>query len=114
VVNDRSPIIPVESTAEAVILDAERVKSLGIRVVRSGLVGEKTFGHHDSVRLAKAIMVWFLREKKTPKTPKTTPAETPPGVAGQVEDDPDLIDIEHSSELTEEFEEQPERRAQVV
>jgi uncharacterized cofD-like protein len=115
VVNDLNPIIPSDSTANAVVLDVERVKSLGVRVVRSALVGEKTFGHHDSIRLAKTIMVWFEREKKAAKTARpiqVQPVAPAAGVASPTpEIDPDFIDIEHSSEFEVEEE---ERSAQVV
>jgi len=69
VVNDGTPIIPSDSTAIAVECDAEKVQSLGVQVVHSDLVGEKTFGHHDSMKLAAAIMDWFLREKKANTKP---------------------------------------------
>ncbi len=119
VVNERPPIIPPESTAVAVACDAERIKGQGIRVVRCALVGERTFGHHDSQRLAKAIMTWFDREKKLRAK---SPAGTKSGVVtvaatgnttitATEEASSDIIDIE-SAELAEALE--IERRAQVV
>lgn len=70
IVNDCAPAIPQESKASEVFCDAERVSQLGVGIIRSALVGEKTFGHHDPQKLAKSIMEWFLREKKLPRTAK--------------------------------------------
>lgn len=111
IVNDLMPIIPSDSAAKAVVLDADRVRGLGVRVVRSELVGEKTFGHHDSERLAKAIMVWFEREKKVSRTAKPIALQTTESATTETTLDSDFIDVEHSSELTQVEE---ERRAQVV
>ncbi len=104
IVNDRIPIIPSDSTANAVLLDAERVEGLGVSVVHSPLVGEKTFGHHDSAMLAKAIIEWFEREKKIPKMQKATSAT--------VHDADDEQSSESTHDSTAAVEE--ERKAQVV
>lgn len=104
VVNDRIPIIPSDSTANAVLLDSERVEGLGVSVVHSPLVGEKTFGHHDSAMLAKAIIEWFEREKKIPKMQKATSAT--------VHDADDEQSSESTHDSTAAVEE--ERKAQVV
>lgn len=66
-VNDKPPVIPEDSTATAVPFDAERVKSLGITAVQRPLVENNTFGHHDSIKLAEALMDWLLEEKRQEK-----------------------------------------------
>ncbi|MDZ4838171.1 MAG: gluconeogenesis factor YvcK family protein [Candidatus Melainabacteria bacterium] len=121
VVNELPPIIPPESPAVAVHCDTDKIKGQGIKVVLCPLVGERTFGHHDSERLAKAIMTWFVSQKKTKPTIPVTSTKsdtiamgTASGTTAITEEavSSDLIDIENNPELAEVFEE--ERRAQVV
>lgn len=119
VVNERPPIIAPDSPAIAVPCDAGRIESQGVRVVRSELVGERTFGHHDSLRLAEAIMTWFNKEKKVNTKPVASAISTKLGTtstttAGDTTSSSDdsgsseVIEIDNSSDLAE------ERRAQVV
>lgn len=119
VVNERPPIIPPESTAVAVPCDYERIQSQGVRVVPCELVGERTFGHHDSARLAKEIMNWFHSAKKVnPKgvtsstevdtIPAATASDTTPSDEAASSD---LLDIKNPAKTSEVFE---ESRAKVV
>lgn len=106
VVNDGTPVIPSDSSANAVLLDAKRVEGLGVNVVHSPLVGEKTFGHHDSLMLAKAIMEWFEREKKVPKMQKATSA-----TVHDADDEPQRVETDT---LGTDLPVEEERPAQVV
>lgn len=75
-VNERTPNIPDDSTATAVPFDGERVRNMNIKVVHRPLVTEASQGHHDPMKLAKVLMVWFLREKRA----KLTKAKDKPRV----------------------------------
>jgi uncharacterized cofD-like protein len=58
--------------------DAEKVKSLGIGAISKGLVSDQAVSHHDSIKLARVIMMWFFRQRNKRKNIKKKPPSMPP------------------------------------
>lgn len=83
---DRLSILP--DGAAPVRFDAEKVKSLNVGAIAKGLVSDAAISHHDSVKLARVIMMWFFRHrtkrKPTKKKPGSPPSSTPGGRAATV------------------------------
>jgi uncharacterized cofD-like protein len=50
-------------TPQPVRDDLDGLDKYGIAAIRRGLLGESLIGHHDPTKLAKAIMMWFYRNK---------------------------------------------------
>ena len=44
-----------------VVVDADRIKEQGLTIIRRPLTSQDAPSHHDSVRLARAIMMWYFR-----------------------------------------------------
>lgn len=88
-VNDETPILEPDSetlekygNAKPVRYDPERLRELGVVPVRRSLVSPEVTVHHDPVKLAKVIMLWYYRKKRkapvrkeTGKAGKLTPIE---------------------------------------
>ncbi|OGI14207.1 MAG: hypothetical protein A3I68_07870 [Candidatus Melainabacteria bacterium RIFCSPLOWO2_02_FULL_35_15] len=70
VANDRHPEILLEKykekNQEPVIIDAEEIQKLGIRIVARNLIKEEDLVRHNSKLLAKAILLWHRRWQKYP------------------------------------------------
>lgn len=62
-VNEQTPQLEgqIPPNVKPVALDADRVRELGVVVVKRSLLSQKTIGHHDSDKLAKTIMLWHMR-----------------------------------------------------
>ncbi|MBS1991885.1 MAG: YvcK family protein [Cyanobacteria bacterium SZAS LIN-3] len=61
--------------------DAEKVKSLQVGAISKGLISDTAVSHHDPVKLARVIMMWFFRHKSGRKPIKKKPA-APGATAG--------------------------------
>ena len=70
VVNDRHPEILLEKykekNQESVVIDAEKIQKLGIRIVARNLIKEEDLVRHNPKLLAKAILLWHRRWQKYP------------------------------------------------
>lgn len=82
VANDRHPEILLEKykekNQEPVIIDAEEIQKLGIRIVARNLIKEEDLVRHNPKLLAKAILLWHRRWQKYPlKKPDKTEITTP-------------------------------------
>lgn len=79
IVNDRHPERLLEKyrekEQEPVIIDAENVQKLGVRLVARSLIKEEDLVRHDPKLLARAIMLWHKRWEKYP-VKKKEPALT--------------------------------------
>lgn len=76
-VNDQTPDLEGKIPAEVkpVNLDPDRIRDLGIVMLRKSLLSAKSVGHHDSDKLAKTIMLWHMRHAR--KQPiKAVPGKT--------------------------------------
>ena len=78
IVNDRHPERLLqkyrEKGQEPVVIDADVVQKLGIRLVARSLIKEEDLVRHDSKLLARAIMLWHKRWEKYPiKRAETLP-----------------------------------------
>jgi uncharacterized cofD-like protein len=62
-VNDQIPAQRPEAATNPVSFDSDRVKALGVTALRRPLVNEAIDSHHDPVRLAEEIMLWFFKQK---------------------------------------------------
>lgn len=82
VANDRHPEILLEKykekNQEPVIIDAEEIQKLGIRIVARNLIKEEDLVRHNPKLLAKAILLWHRRWQKYPlKKPGKTEITAP-------------------------------------
>jgi uncharacterized cofD-like protein len=70
-VNTEVPAEDPKTGCAPVVFDPERLRDLGIRPVRRPLMDPEMSWHHDTARLAKALMFWYYRHKnrKVPKPP---------------------------------------------
>jgi uncharacterized cofD-like protein len=70
-VNTEVPSEDPKTGCAPVVFDPERLRDLGIRPVRRPLMDPEMSWHHDTARLAKALMFWYYRHKnrKVPKPP---------------------------------------------
>lgn len=65
--------------------DPERLRELGVVPIRKALVSESTVSHHDPLKLARVIMMWFFRTKRkrparvTPPRPPLATVRSGPG-----------------------------------
>lgn len=70
IVNDRHPERLLEKyrqkDQEPVVIDAENVQKLGVRLVARSLIKEEDLVRHDPKLLARAIMLWHKRWEKYP------------------------------------------------
>ena len=70
VVNDRHPEILLkkykEKNQEPVVIDAEKIQKLGLRIVARNLIKEEDLVRHNPRLLAKAILLWHRRWQKYP------------------------------------------------
>lgn len=70
IANDRHPEILLEKyqekNQEPVIVDAEEIQRLGIRLVARNLIKEEDLVRHNPKLLAKAILLWHRRWQKYP------------------------------------------------
>jgi uncharacterized cofD-like protein len=62
-VNDQTPDFEGKLPADIkpVTLDNDRLRELGVVVIKRNLLSQKAIGHHDSDKLAKSIMLWHMR-----------------------------------------------------
>ncbi len=74
-VNDQKPLLGDTSPAKPVVFDPERLVALNIPCIRLPLVSEKSPGHHDSTKLAKSIMLWYLKAKRKKSERGALPVE---------------------------------------
>ena len=72
-VNNQKPMVSGDSKVQQVEYDPENLKKLGVQCIRQSLISKKTQGHHDPTKLAKTIMLWYLRSKR--KKTETKPAD---------------------------------------
>lgn len=70
-VNDETPILDPDpqtlqkyGNAKPVRYDPDRLRELGVVPVRRSLVSPEITVHHDPVKLAKVIMLWYYRKKR--------------------------------------------------
>lgn len=79
IVNDRHPERLLEKyrekEQEPVLIDADVVQKLGIRLVARNLIKEENLVRHDPKLLARAIMLWHKRWQRYP-VKKDKPVET--------------------------------------
>ena len=68
-VNNQLLEAPAGVTVAPVRFDPERLRELGVRAIRRPLLGRELAGHHDSTRLARALMFWFFRQRRRRGTP---------------------------------------------
>ncbi len=68
-VNDEEPQVKPDVSVSPVRFDPERLRELGVRVVRRPLLSREFTGHHDAIRLARALMFWFFRQKRSKRKP---------------------------------------------
>lgn len=73
-INDQLPSVDSNYPARPVRFDPERLKEFGVFPVRRPLVSQNAAGHHDPEKLAKVVMLWFIRQGRRPRTPP--PAKT--------------------------------------
>ncbi len=70
IVNDRHPERLLEKYKEKgqepVLIDADKVQKLGIRLVARNLIKEENLVRHDSHLLARAVLMWHKRWQKYP------------------------------------------------
>ena len=70
IANDRHPEKLLEKykekSQEPVIIDADKIQNLGIRLVARNLIKEENLVRHDPTLLAKAILSWYKRWQKYP------------------------------------------------
>lgn len=70
VVNDRHPKRLLEKYKEKgqepVLIDAEEIQKLGVRVVARNLIIEEDLVRHDPKLLSRALMLWYKRWQKYP------------------------------------------------
>jgi 2-phospho-L-lactate transferase/gluconeogenesis factor (CofD/UPF0052 family) len=70
VVNDRHPEVLLEKykeqNQEPVVIDAEKIQKLGIRIVARNLIREEDLVRHNPKLLTKAILLWHRRWQKYP------------------------------------------------
>ncbi len=70
IINDRHPEKLLakykEKGQEPVLIDADKVQKLGIRLVARNLIKEENLVRHDSQLLARAILLWHKRWQKYP------------------------------------------------
>jgi uncharacterized cofD-like protein len=81
-VNDEEPAVKPDSPVSAVRFDPERLRDLGVRVVKRPLLSHEATGHHDAIRLARALMFWFFRQKKRKRPVKVGEVSKSPRFAG--------------------------------
>ena len=84
VVNDRHPEVLLEKykekNQEPVVIDAEKIQELGIRIVARNLIKEEDLVRHNPKLLAKAVLLWHRRWQKYP-VKKDNRVETRHGVS---------------------------------
>jgi uncharacterized cofD-like protein len=56
--------------AVPVRFDGEKVRSLAVGAISKGIVSDAAISHHDSIKLARVIMMWFVRTGTRRKPPK--------------------------------------------
>lgn len=54
-------------------IDEDRLAELGVEAIRKPILSDSTYAHHDPVRLARSIMLWFFRSKRKVKPRGKTP-----------------------------------------
>ncbi len=59
--------------AAPVKFDAEKVRSLAVGAISKSIVSDAAVSHHDSLKLARVIMLWFFRKGIRRKPPKKKP-----------------------------------------
>jgi uncharacterized cofD-like protein len=59
--------------AAPVRFDAEKVRSLAVGAISKSIVSDAAVSHHDSLKLARVIMLWFFRKGMRRKPPKKKP-----------------------------------------
>lgn len=62
-VNGQLPAFDANLPAVPVRYDPDRLKELGVRAVVRPLCGADFPGHHDPIRLAQSLMLWYFRQK---------------------------------------------------
>ncbi len=70
ILNDRHPERLLqkykEKGQEPIVIDADTIQNLGVRIVARNLIKEEDLVRHDPTLLAKAIMLWHKRWQKYP------------------------------------------------
>jgi uncharacterized cofD-like protein len=69
-VNDQQIVQKSESPIAPVAFDPERMRVLGIAILKKSLADQSFPGHHDSNKLAKEIMTWFVEQKTKRQLPE--------------------------------------------
>lgn len=62
-VNGQPPAFDPQLPAVPVRYDPDRLKEMGVRAVVRPLCGDDFPGHHDPVKLAQSLMLWYFRQK---------------------------------------------------
>ena len=58
--------------------DAEKVRGLAVGAISKSIVSDAAVSHHDSVKLARVIMMWFFRRRSKNKPIKKKPSGNAP------------------------------------
>ncbi|MBX9691928.1 MAG: YvcK family protein, partial [Cyanobacteria bacterium] len=74
-VNDQKPVLDVSSPAKPVVFDPERLATLNVPCIRHPLVSDNSPGHHDPTKLAKSLMLWYLKAKRKKSERGALPTE---------------------------------------
>ncbi len=97
-VNDQTPQLEgkIPPDIKPVALDSDRVRELGVVVVKRSLLSQKTIGHHDSDKLAKTIMLWHMRHGRKQPIKQTMGKPVAKKPAAKVPSTEQPIDMEPS------------------
>lgn len=80
---------PKYGVAQPVSYDPDRLRELGVVPVRRSLINPAESAHHDPIKLARVIMLWYHRHKKRKSSPprrprQGTPVHAAPSIQGVV------------------------------
>lgn len=77
-VNDYGePPTGLPAGARPVRYDPDKLRELGVMPIRKSLVSDATPSHHDPLKLARVIMMWFFRSKKKKRPPRDNTPRPP-------------------------------------
>lgn len=62
-INDQLPSQKQDTPVSPVVIDSDKVRTLGITPLKKPLLNEAIGSHHDSEKLANEIMMWFFKQK---------------------------------------------------
>ncbi len=83
-VNESASNVEANGVSAVVSSDPQRIKDMGIQMICMPLIDEKLPSHHDSTKLAAAIMAWFLNKNKNPGSPQPSDSQLAKGITQRV------------------------------